>query len=148
MNHNMTIDEIQDELIDEFNDIDDWMDRYAYIIDMGNALDPMPEEYKTPQFLIEGCQSRAWLHAELDDEGKVVFRADSDAIIVKGIISMLLKVLSGHTPAEIADAKLYFIDKLGLAENLSPTRSNGLAALVKQMLLYAMAYKAKLEAGN
>ncbi len=144
----MTIDEIQDELIDEFNDIDDWMDRYAYIIDMGNALDPMPEEYKTPQFLIEGCQSRAWLHAELDDEGKVVFRADSDAIIVKGIISMLLKVLSGHTPAEIADAKLYFIDKIGLAENLSPTRSNGLAALVKQMLLYAMAYKAKLEAGN
>ena len=112
MNHNMTIDEIQDELIDEFNDIDDWMDRYAYIIDMGNALDPMPEEYKTPQFLIEGCQSRAWLHAELDDEGKVVFRADSDAIIVKGIISMLLKVLSGHTPAEIADAKLYFIDKI------------------------------------
>ncbi len=148
MNHNMTIDEIQDELIDEFNDIDDWMDRYAYIIDMGNALDPMPEEYKTPQFLIEGCQSRAWLHAELDDEGKVVFRADSDAIIVKGIISMLLKVLSGHTPAEIADAKLYFIDKIGLAENLSPTRSNGLAALVKQMRLYAMAYKAKLEAGN
>ena len=148
MNHNMTIDEIQDELIDEFNDIDDWMDRYAYIIDMGNALDPMPEEYKTPQFLIEGCQSRAWLHAELDDEGKVVFRADSDAIIVKGIISMLLKVLSGHTPAEIADAKLYFIDKIGLAENLSPTRSNGLAALVKQMLLYAMAYKAMLEAGN
>ena len=148
MNHNMTIDEIQDELIDEFNDIDDWMDRYAYIIDMGNALDPMPEEYKTPQVLIEGCQSRAWLHAELDDEGKVVFRADSDAIIVKGIISMLLKVLSGHTPAEIADAKLYFIDKIGLAENLSPTRSNGLAALVKQMLLYAMAYKAKLEAGN
>ena len=148
MNHNMTIDEIQDELIDEFNDIDDWMDRYAYIIDMGNALDPMPEEYKTPQFLIEGCQSRAWLHAELDDEGKVVFRADSDAIIVKGIISMLLKVLSGHTPAEIADAKLYFIDKIGLAENLSPTRSNGLAALVKQMLLYAMAYKAKIEAGN
>ena len=148
MNHNMTIDEIQDELIDEFNDIDVWMDRYAYIIDLGNALDPMPEEYKTPQFLIEGCQSRAWLHAELDDEGKVVFRADSDAIIVKGIISMLLKVLSGHTPAEIADAKLYFIDKIGLAENLSPTRSNGLAALVKQMLLYAMAYKAKLEAGN
>ena len=148
MNHNMTIDEIQDELIDEFNDIDDWMDRYAYIIDMGNALDPMPEEYKTPQFLIEGCQSRAGLHAELDDEGKVVFRADSDAIIVQGIISMLLKVLSGHTPAEIADAKLYFIDKIGLAENLSPTRSNGLAALVKQMLLYAMAYKAKLEAGN
>lgn len=142
----MTINEIQDELIDEFNDIDDWMDRYAYIIDMGNALDPMPEEYKTTQYLIEGCQSRAWLHADLDQEGKVVFNADSDAIIVKGIISMLLRVLSGHTPAEIADAELYFVDKIGLAENLSPTRSNGLAALVKQMKLYALAYKAKLEA--
>lgn len=142
----MTINEIQDELIDEFNDIDDWMDRYAYIIDMGNALDPMPEEYKTPQYLIEGCQSRAWLHADLDQEGNVVFKADSDAIIVKGIISMLLRVLSGHTPAEIADADLYFVDRIGLAENLSPTRSNGLAALVKQMKLYALAYKAKLEA--
>lgn len=142
----MTINEIQDELIDEFNDIDDWMDRYAYIIDMGNALDTMPEEYKTTQYLIEGCQSRAWLHADLDQKGKVVFNADSDAIIVKGIISMLLRVLSGHTPAEIADAELYFVDKIGLAENLSPTRSNGLAALVKQMKLYALAYKAKLEA--
>lgn len=142
----MTINDIQNDLIDEFNDIDDWMDRYAYIIDMGNALDPMPEEYKTPQFLIEGCQSRAWLHAELDPDGNVVFKADSDAIIVKGIISMLLRVLSGHKPSEIADTDLYFIDKIGLAENLSPTRSNGLAALVKQMKLYAMAYKAKLEA--
>ena len=93
----MTINDIQNDLIDEFNDIDDWMDRYAYIIDMGNALDPMPEEYKTPQFLIEGCQSRAWLHAELDPDGNVVFKADSDAIIVKGIISMLLRVLSGQT---------------------------------------------------
>ena len=142
----MTINDIQNDLIDEFNDIDDWMDRYAYIIDMGNALDPMPEEYKTPQFLIEGCQSRAWLHAELDPDGNVVFKADSDAIIVKGIISMLLRVLSGHKPSEIADTALYFIDKIGLAENLSPTRSNGLAALVKQMKLYALAYKAKLEA--
>ena len=142
----MTINDIQNDLIDEFNDIDDWMDRYAYIIDMGNALDPMPEEYKTPQFLIEGCQSRAWLHAELDPDGNVVFKADSDAIIVKGIISMLLRVLSGHKPSEIADTDLYFIDKIGLAENLSPTRSNGLAALVKQMKLYPLAYKAKLEA--
>ena len=114
----MTINDIQNDLIDEFNDIDDWMDRYAYIIDMGNALDPMPEEYKTPQFLIEGCQSRAWLHAELDPDGNVVFKADSDAIIVKGIISMLLRVLSGHKPSEIADTDLYFIDKIGLAENL------------------------------
>ena len=142
----MTINQIQDEIIDEFSDIDDWMDRYAYIIDMGNSLPQMPEEYKTPQYLIEGCQSRAWLHADLTPEGLVHFTADSDAIIVKGIISMLLKVLSDHTPAEIADADLYFIDKIGLAENLSPTRSNGLAALVKQMKLYAIAYKAKLDA--
>ena len=142
----MTINQKQDEIIAEMSELDDWMDRYAYIIDMGNALDPMPEEYKTPQFLIEGCQSRAWLHAELDPDGNVVFKADSDAIIVKGIISMLLRVLSGHKPSEIADTDLYFIDKIGLAENLSPTRSNGLAALVKQMKLYALAYKAKLEA--
>lgn len=141
----MTINEIQDEIIEEFTDIDDWMDRYAYIIDMGNALPPMPEEFKTPQYLIEGCQSRAWLHADLTPDGLIHFTADSDAIIVKGIISMLLKVLNDHTPAEIADADLYFIDKIGLAENLSPTRSNGLAALVKQMKLYAIAYKAKLE---
>lgn len=141
----MTINEIQDEIIEEFADIDDWMDRYAYIIDMGNTLPPMPEEYKTPQYIIEGCQSRAWLHADITPEGLIHFTADSDAIIVKGIISMLLKVLNDHSPAEIADADLYFIDKIGLAENLSPTRSNGLAALVKQMKLYATAYKAKLE---
>lgn len=143
----MTINEIQDEIIEEFADIDDWMDRYAYIIDMGNTLPPMPEEYKTPQYIIEGCQSRAWLHADITPEGLIHFTADSDAIIVKGIISMLLKVLNDHSPAEIADADLYFIDKIGLAENqnLSPARSNGLAALVKQMKLYAIAYKAKLE---
>lgn len=141
----MTINEIQDEIIEEFADIDDWMDRYAYIIDMGNTLPPMPEEYKTPQYIIEGCQSRAWLHADITPEGLIHFTADSDAIIVKGIISMLLKVLNDQSPAEIADADLYFIDKIGLAENLSPTRSNGLAALVKQMKLYAIAYKAKLE---
>lgn len=141
----MTINEIQDEIIEEFADIDDWMDRYAYIIDMGNTLPLMPEEYKTPQYIIEGCQSRAWLHADITPEGLIHFTADSDAIIVKGIISMLLKVLNDHSPAEIADADLYFIDKIGLAENLSPTRSNGLAALVKQMKLYAIAYKAKLE---
>lgn len=141
----MTINEIQDDIIEEFADIDDWMDRYAYIIDMGNTLPPMPEEYKTPQYIIEGCQSRAWLHADITPEGLIHFTADSDAIIVKGIISMLLKVLNDHSPAEIADADLYFIDKIGLAENLSPTRSNGLAALVKQMRLYAIAYKAKLE---
>lgn len=137
----MTINEQQDAIIDEFADIDDWMDRYAYIIDMGNALEPMPEKYKTPQNLIEGCQSRAWLNADLDSDGKVQFRADSDAIIVKGIISMLVNVLSGHTPQEILDTNLYFIDKIGLAEHLSPTRSNGLAAMVKQMRLYAIAFK-------
>ncbi len=140
----MTINQIQDNIIEEFSDIDDWMDRYAYIIDLGNALPPLPEEYHTPQHLIEGCQSRAWLHADLTPEGKIEFSADSDAIIVKGIISLLVQVLSGHTPDEIVDADLYFIDKMGLAEHLSPTRSNGLAALVKQMKLYAVAYKAKL----
>ncbi len=139
----MTINELQDEIVDEFAEIDDWMDRYACIIDMGNQLDEMPQEFKTPEFLIEGCQSRAWLHAKLDNNGRIVYKADSDALIVKGIISMLLKVLSGHTPQEIMNADLYFIDKIGLAENLSPTRSNGLAALLKQMRLYAIAYNAK-----
>lgn len=139
----MTIDQTQDEIIEEFNDIDDWMDRYAYIIDMGNQLDPMPENLKTPENLIEGCQSRAWLAASLDDNGLIHYQADSDALIVKGIISLLLKVLSGHTPDQIIDSHLYFIDRIGLAENLSPTRSNGLLALLKQMKLYAVAYKAK-----
>ena len=121
----MTINELQDEIVDEFAEIDDWMDRYACIIDMGNQLDEMPQEFKTPEFLIEGCQSRAWLHAELDNNGRIVYKADSDALIVKGIISMLLKVLSGHTPQEIMNADLYFIDKIGLAENLSPKRTCG-----------------------
>lgn len=141
----MTINQLQDEIIEEFADIDDWMDRYAYIIDMGNALPPIDEAYRTPEHLIEGCQSRAWLQACMTPEGKVEFAADSDAIIVKGIISLLVKVLSGHTPEEILGADLYFIDKIGLAEHLSPTRSNGLAALVKQMRLYAVAFKAKLD---
>lgn len=141
----MTINEAQDEIIEEITELDDWMDRYACIIDMGNQLLEMPEEYKTPEYLIEGCQSRAWLHAELNPEGRVIYTADSDALIVKGIISMLLKVLSGHTPAEIVDADLYFIDRIGLADKLSPTRSNGLAALLKQMRLYAVAYKARQE---
>ncbi len=141
----MTINQQQDEIIEEFADIDDWMDRYAYIIDLGNALPPIDEKYRTPEYLIEGCQSRAWLHADLTPDGKIDFTADSDAIIVKGIISLLVKVLSGHTPDEIMNSELYFIDKIGLAEHLSPTRSNGLAALVKQMKLYAVAYKAKLD---
>ena len=140
----MNINQLQDEIIDEFIDIEDWMDRYAYIIDLGNALPAIDEKYKTPQYIIEGCQSRVWLYAELNEEGKVVYTADSDAIIVKGIISLLIKVLSGHTPQEIIDADLYFIDKIGLSEHLSPTRSNGLVAMVKQIKVYALAFNAKL----
>ena len=142
----MTINQIQDEIIDEFVDIEDWMDRYAYIIDLGNALPAIDEKFKTPQYIIEGCQSRVWLNAELNDECKIIYTADSDAIIVKGIISLLIKVLSNHTPQEILDAELYFIDKIGLSEHLSPTRSNGLVAMVKQMKVYAFAFKAKMEA--
>ena len=137
----MTINETQDRIIEERSELDDWMDRYAYIIDLGNALPPIDEKYKTPQHLIEGCQSRVWLNAELTPEGTVTFTADSDAIIVKGIISMLIEVLSGHTPQEILDADLYFIPAIGLSEHLSPTRSNGLLAMVKQMKMYALAFK-------
>ncbi len=136
----MTINQRQDQLIDEFADIEDWMDRYAYIIDLGNALPPIDQSLKTPQNIIEGCQSRVWLDAQLID-GKVKFTADSDAIIVKGIISMLIDVLSDHTPDEILSANLYFIDQIGLSSHLSPTRSNGLVAMVKQMRLYALAFK-------
>lgn len=118
------------------------MDRYACIIDLGNTLPPIDEQYKTPSHIIEGCQSRVWLNAELID-GKVVYTADSDAVIVKGIISMLISVLSQHTPDEILTAELYFIDRIGLSEHLSPTRSNGLVAMVKQMKMYALAFKAK-----
>lgn len=138
-----TIENRQNELINEFSDIDDWMDRYAYIIDMGNALEPIDESKKTPQNLIEGCQSRVWLDASLDADGKINFVADSDAVIVKGIISMLISVLNGATPSEILNADLHFIDDIGLGEHLSPTRSNGLLAMVKQMKLYAMAFKAQ-----
>jgi len=140
----MTINDKQDILIEEFEGLDDWMDRYSVIIDMGNSLPPIDEELKTPQHLIEGCQSRVWLNAELID-GHVHFTADSDAIIVKGIISMLIRVLNDHTPDEILDADLYFIDKIGLAEHLSPTRSNGLLAMVKQIRAYALAFKVKEE---
>ena len=140
----MTIEETQQDIIDEFSDMEDWMDKYAYIIDLGNAVPPIDEKYRTPEHLIEGCQSRVWLNAELED-GKVIFTADSDAIIVKGIISLLIKVLSGHTPDEILESDLHFIDAIGLAEHLSPTRSNGLAAMVKQMRMYALSYKTKME---
>lgn len=137
----MTINQTQDEIIEEFEGFTDWMDRYAYIIDLGNALEPLPESLKTPDRLIEGCQSRVWLDAEKTPDGKVVYRADSDAIIVKGIISMLIDVLSDHTPDEILADDLSFIERIGLAEHLSPTRSNGLVAMIKQMRAYALAFK-------
>ena len=137
-----TINELQDEVIAEFSDFDDWMDRYQLLIDLGNEQAPLPAEYKTEQNLIEGCQSRVWLQADLVD-GKVHYQAESDALIVKGIITLLIKVLSDHTPDEIIDAELYFIERIGLKEHLSPTRSNGLLAMVKQMRLYALAFKAK-----
>jgi len=135
----MSINELQDEVIAEFSDFDDWMDRYQLLIDLGNEQEPLDEKYKTEQNLIEGCQSRVWLQAD----GKIVFNAESDALIVKGIIALLIKVLSGHTPDEILNADLYFIDKIGLREHLSPTRSNGLLSMVKQIRMYALAFKAK-----
>jgi len=136
----MTINEIQDEIIAEFSDFDDWMDRYQMLIDMGSEQPPLEEQYKTEQNLIDGCQSRVWLQADMVD-GKLQFRAESDALIVKGIVALLMRVLSGHTPQEILDADLYFIDRIGLREHLSPTRSNGLGAMLKQMKMYALAYK-------
>lgn len=138
----MTINQTQDEIIAEFADLTDWMDRYAYIIELGEQLPPFPESEKTPANLIEGCQSRVWITARLDDDGDIHFAADSDALIVKGIVSLLLRVLSDHKPQEILDADLYFIPRIGLSDHLSPTRSNGLLAMVKQMKNYALAFKA------
>lgn len=137
-----TIDELQNEVIEEFSDFDDWMDKYQLLIDLGNEQAPLAPQYKTEQNLIEGCQSRVWLQADMKD-GKVIFQAESDALIVKGIVSLLIQVLSGHTPDEILAADLHFIDAIGLREHLSPTRSNGLLAMVKQMRMYALAFKAK-----
>jgi len=142
----MTINEIQDEIIEEFAGLDDWMDRYQLLIDLGNEQEPLAEQYKTEQNLIDGCQSRVWLQADLEEAGSeevIVFRADSDALIVKGIVALLIRVLSGHTPQAILDADLYFISQIGLREHLSPTRSNGLLAMVKQMRAYAVAFAAK-----
>lgn len=136
----MNINEIQDEIIAEFSDFDDWMDRYQMLIDMGSEQPPLEEKYKTEQNLIDGCQSRVWLQADLVD-GRLQFRAESDALIVKGIVALLVRVLSDHTPQEILDADLYFIDRIGLREHLSPTRSNGLGAMLKQMKMYALAFK-------
>lgn len=140
----MTINELQDEVIEEFEDFTDWMDKYQMLIDLGNELTPLDEKYKTEQNLIDGCQSRVWIQCDCQD-GVLIFTADSDALIVKGIIALLLKVLSGHSPKEILDTELYFIDRIGLREHLSPTRSNGLLAMVKQIRTYAVAYQAKQE---
>lgn len=137
-----TIKEIQDEIIAEFCDFDDWLDRYQLLIDLGSEQEPLPVECKTDNNLIEGCQSRVWLQADYV-EGKVHFRAESDAMIVKGIVSLLIKVYSGRTPDEILDNEPYFVEAIGLKEHLSPTRSNGLVAMIKQMKLYALAFKAK-----
>ena len=140
----MTINEIQDEIIEEFAGFDDWMDKYQLLIDLGNEQEPLEEKYKTEQNLIDGCQSRVWLVAdEIKESGVIHFRAESDALIVKGIVALLIRVLSDHTPQDILDADLYFIEEIGLKEHLSPTRSNGLLAMVKQMRMYALAFSAK-----
>ena len=138
----MSINEIQDEIIEEFSGFDDWMDKYQLLIDLGNEQEPLDEKYKVENNLIDGCQSRVWLQADYTD-GKIYFTAESDALIVKGIVALLIRVLSGHTPQEILDADLYFIEQIGLKEHLSPTRSNGLLAMVKQMRVYALAFAAK-----
>ena len=137
-----SINELQDEVIDEFSGFDDWMDRYQMLIDLGNELEPLDEKYKTESNLIDGCQSRVWLQADYHD-GVIDFQAESDALIVKGIVALLIRVLSGHSPQEILDADLYFIDRIGLHDHLSPTRSNGLLAMVKQMRMYAVAFGMK-----
>lgn len=139
----MTIEQLQQEVIEEFGDYDDWMDKYQLLIDLGSDQQPLPEKYKTESNLIDGCQSRVWLQADMTDDGLVHFQAESDALIVKGIVSLLIRVLSDHTPDEILDADLHFIEDIGLKEHLSPTRSNGLLAMLRQMKIYAMAFKAK-----
>lgn len=139
----MTINEHQDEVIEEFSELDDWMDRYQLLIDLGEEQEPLPDNEKTEQNLIDGCQSRVWLVCD-ENNGILTFRAESDALIVKGIVSLLIRVVSGHTPQEILDADLYFIREIGLTEHLSPTRSNGLLAMIKQMRMYALAFKTKL----
>ena len=140
-----TINELQDEVIEEFSDFDDWMDRYQLLIDLGNEQEVLDNKYKTESNLIDGCHSRVWLQADYVD-GLLHFSAESDALIVKGIVALLIRVLDGHTPQEILDAELYFIDRIGLRDHLSPTRSNGLLAMIKQIKAYALAYKMKGEA--
>ena len=137
----MTINEIQDEIIAEFADYDDWMDKYSYLIELGNDMPPFPDEHRKEENIIEGCQSTVWIHAEKNADGNVVYQGDADAIIVKGIVGLLIRVLSGHKPDEILETDLYFIDKVGFKENLTPTRSNGLLAMVRQMKVYAAQHK-------
>ena len=139
---NMTINEIQDEVIEEFSSFTDWMDKYQLLIDLGNEQEPLDEKYKTESNLIDGCQSRVWLQADLID-GKMVLQAESDALIVKGIVALLIRVLSGHSPQEVLHADLYFIEQIGLKEHLSPTRSNGLLAMLKQIKMYALVFSSK-----
>ncbi|EJX01599.1 Fe-S metabolism associated domain protein [gut metagenome] len=140
----MTINEIQDEIIEDFCELDDWMDRYQLLIDLGEDQEPLPESDKTAQNLIDGCQSRVWIVCE-EHDGKLDFRAESDALIVKGIVSLVIRAVNHHTPQEILDSELYFIDRIGLTEHLSPTRSNGLLAMIKQVRMYALAYQAKMK---
>lgn len=139
----MTINELQDEVVEEFSEFTDWMDKYQMLIDLGNELEPLDKQYKTESNLIDGCQSRVWLQCD-EKDGRLIFTADSDALIVKGIIALLIRVVSNHTPKEIIDAELYFIDRIGLREHLSPTRANGLLAMTKQMKMYAVVYQSKL----
>jgi len=136
----MTIDEIQQEIVEEFSGFEDWMDKYAYLIEIGNEMTPIDAKYKVESNLIRGCQSRVWLHQEFTD-GKIVFEAESDALIVKGLVALLLRIYSNRTPKEILESEPRFIDEIGLRQHLSPTRSNGLLAMVKQMKLYALAYE-------
>mgnify|MGYP000125581025 FL=1 len=140
----MTINEIQDEIIEDFCELDDWMDRYQLLIDLGEDQAPLPESDKTAQNLIDGCQSRVWIVCE-EHDGKLDFRAESDALNVKGIVSLVIRAVNHHTPQEILDSDLYFIDRIGLTEHLSPTRSNGLLAMIKQVRMYALAYQAKMK---
>lgn len=139
----MTIEDIQQEIIEEFSDLEDWMDKYQLLIDTGSQQEPLPQQYKTESNLIDGCQSRVWLQADLTPEGTIHFQAESDALIVKGLVSLLIRTLDNQTPDDILNADLHFIKDIGLSDHLSPTRSNGLLAMVKQMKLYAMAFKAK-----
>ena len=138
----MTINELQDKVVEEFSELTDWMDKYQILIELGNELEPLDEKYKTEKNIIDGCQSRVWLQCDIVD-GQLVFTADSDALITKGIIALLIRVISNHIPQEIIDAEFYFIDRIGLRQHLSPTRSNGLLSMVKQIKAYALAYSIK-----